>query len=86
MLELGGSDAFVVLEDADLELAVQDAVTSRFLNSGQSCIAAKRFILVDAIAEEFVRRFKAGVEALVVGDPLDDSTQIGPLARQDLRD
>ena len=65
---------------------LQDAVTSRFLNSGQSCIAAKRFILVDAIAGEFVRRFKAGVEALVVGDPLDDKTQIGPLARLDLRD
>jgi succinate-semialdehyde dehydrogenase / glutarate-semialdehyde dehydrogenase len=86
VLELGGSDAFVVLEDADLELAVRDAVTSRFLNSGQSCIAAKRFILVDAIAEEFVPRFKAGVEALVVGDPLDEKTQIGPLARPDLRD
>ena len=86
VLELGGSDAFVVLEDADLQLAVQNAITSRFLNSGQSCIAAKRFILVDAIAGEFVRRFKAGVEALVVGDPLDDKTQIGPLARLDLRD
>jgi succinate-semialdehyde dehydrogenase/glutarate-semialdehyde dehydrogenase len=86
VLELGGSDAFVVLEDADLELAVQNAVTSRFLNGGQSCIAAKRFILVDAIAGEFVRRFKAGVEALVIGDPLDDRTQIGPLARLDLRD
>ena len=85
VLELGGSDAFVVLEDADLELAAQDAVTSRFLNGGQSCIAAKRFILVDAIAEEFVRRLKAGVEALVVGDPLDEMTQIGPLAREDLR-
>ena len=85
VLELGGSDAFVVLEDADLELAAQDAVTSRFLNGGQSCIAAKRFILVDAIAEEFVRRLKAGVESLVVGDPLDEMTQIGPLARGDLR-
>jgi succinate-semialdehyde dehydrogenase/glutarate-semialdehyde dehydrogenase len=86
VLELGGSDAFVVLEDADLELAVQDGVTSRFLNCGQSCIAAKRFILVEAVAEEFVHRFKAGVEALVVGDPLDGQTQIGPLARADLRD
>ncbi len=86
VLELGGSDAFVVLEDADLDLAVPNAVTSRFINSGQSCIAAKRFILVEAIAGEFVRRFKAGVEALVVGDPLDETTQIGPLARLDLRD
>jgi succinate-semialdehyde dehydrogenase/glutarate-semialdehyde dehydrogenase len=86
VLELGGSDAFVVLEDADLELAAREAVTSRFLNGGQSCIAAKRFILVEAVAEDFVRRFKAGVEALVVGDPLDGGTQIGPLARADLRD
>jgi len=86
VLELGGSDAFVVLEDADLDLAAREAVTSRFLNCGQSCIAAKRFILVEAVADEFVRRFKAGVEALVVGDPLDGQTQIGPLARADLRD
>jgi succinate-semialdehyde dehydrogenase/glutarate-semialdehyde dehydrogenase len=86
VLELGGADAFVVLEDADLELAVQGALTSRFLNCGQSCIAAKRFILVDAIAGEFVRRLKAGVEALMIGDPLDENTQIGPLARADLRD
>ncbi len=86
VLELGGSDAFVVLEDADLELAVPAAVTSRFLNSGQSCIAAKRFILVGDLAEEFLRRFKAGVEALVVGDPMDEAIQVGPLARPDLRD
>jgi succinate-semialdehyde dehydrogenase/glutarate-semialdehyde dehydrogenase len=86
VLELGGSDAFVVLEDADLELAAREAVTARFLNSGQSCIAAKRFILMEAVAEEFLRRFKAGVEALVVGDPLDEQTQVGPLARADLRD
>jgi succinate-semialdehyde dehydrogenase/glutarate-semialdehyde dehydrogenase len=86
VLELGGSDAFVVLEDADLDLAAREAVTSRFLNCGQSCIAAKRFILVESAAEEFVRRFKAGVEALVIGDPLDVQTRIGPLARADLRD
>jgi succinate-semialdehyde dehydrogenase/glutarate-semialdehyde dehydrogenase len=86
VLELGGSDAFVVLEDADLELAAREAVTARFLNSGQSCIAAKRFILVESIAEDFLQRFKAGVEALVVGDPLDEQTQVGPLARADLRD
>jgi succinate-semialdehyde dehydrogenase/glutarate-semialdehyde dehydrogenase len=86
VLELGGSDAFVVLEDADLELAAREAVTSRFLNGGQSCIAAKRFILVENVAEEFLRRFKAGVEALVIGDPLDEQTRIGPLARPDLRD
>ena len=86
VLELGGSDAFIVLEDADLDLTVQNAVLSRFLNSGQSCIAAKRFIVVDAIAEDFVARFKAGVEALQLGDPMDESTSLAPMARTDLRD
>jgi succinate-semialdehyde dehydrogenase/glutarate-semialdehyde dehydrogenase len=86
LLELGGSDPFIVLEDADLELAIDDAITSRFLNTGQSCIAAKRFILVEAIADEFVQRFKTAVESLVVGDPMDPGTRIGPLARIDLRD
>ncbi len=86
VLELGGSDAFIVLEDADLDLTVQHAVISRFLNTGQSCIAAKRFIVVDAIAEDFVARFKAGVEALKAGDPMDESTTLAPMAREDLRD
>ncbi|MCK5387575.1 MAG: NAD-dependent succinate-semialdehyde dehydrogenase, partial [Gammaproteobacteria bacterium] len=86
VLELGGSDAFIVLEDADLDLTVQAAVMSRFLNTGQSCIAAKRFIVVDAIAEDFVTRFKAAVEALKVGDPMDESTTLAPMAREDLRD
>ncbi len=86
VLELGGSDPFVVLEDADLDLAVENAVASRFLNAGQSCIAAKRFIPVDEIADEFVKRFKDAVEALVIGDPQDEQTQIGPMARVDLRD
>lgn len=86
VLELGGSDAFVVLEDADLDLATKAAVSSRFLNSGQSCIAAKRFIVVDAIAEDFVARFKAGVEALKPGDPLLPQTTLAPMARVDLRD
>ncbi|HEB67281.1 MAG TPA: aldehyde dehydrogenase family protein, partial [Gammaproteobacteria bacterium] len=81
VLELGGSDAFVVLEDADLDLAVQTAVTSRFLNNGQSCIAAKRFIVVDAIDEDFLNRFQAAVEALHMGDPFDEATNIGPMAR-----
>ncbi len=85
VLELGGSDPFVVLDDADLDAAVAGAVSSRFQNSGQSCIAAKRLIVVDAIAEEFVARFRARVEKLVVGDPADEATQIGPLARPDLR-
>ena len=86
VLELGGSDPFIVLHDADLELAVDMAVASRFLNCGQSCIAAKRFIVVPQIADEFVRQFKTKVAALRLGDPLDDATQIGPMARLDLRD
>lgn len=85
VLELGGSDPFVVLEDAGLDAAVAGAISGRFQNSGQSCIAAKRVIVVDAIAEQFVARFRTRVEALVVGDPLDEATQIGPLARPDLR-
>ncbi len=86
VLELGGSDPFVVLEDADLDLAARAAVTSRFLNGGQSCIAAKRFIIVDAIAEAFLERFKAGVEALRAGDPMEEGTSLPPMARSDLRD
>jgi succinate-semialdehyde dehydrogenase/glutarate-semialdehyde dehydrogenase len=86
VLELGGSDAFMVLEDADLDWAVQQAVTSRYLNSGQSCIAAKRFIVLDAVADEFVARYKAAVEALLPGDPLEEATTLAPMARTDLRD
>ena len=86
VLELGGSDPFIVLHDADLDLAVDMAVASRYLNCGQSCIAAKRFILVPQIADEFLHRLKTRVEALKLGDPMDDATQIGPMARLDLRD
>ena len=86
VLELGGSDAFVVLRDAALENAATAAVASRFLNGGQSCIAAKRFILVPEIADEFVRLVIPKIEALIVGDPLQENTQIGPMARRDLRD
>ena len=84
VLELGGSDAFVVLADADLELASTIGVNARFQNAGQSCIAAKRFILVEAIADEFLRLFIAKAKALRLGDPLLEETQIGPLARPDL--
>jgi succinate-semialdehyde dehydrogenase/glutarate-semialdehyde dehydrogenase len=86
VLELGGSDPFVVLADADLDEAVETAVASRFLNTGQSCIAAKRFIVVPEIAAAFVARFRQGIEALAVGDPLDERTRVGPMARVDLRE
>ncbi len=86
VLELGGSDPFIVLHDADLDYTVDMAVASRFLNCGQSCIAAKRFIVVPQIADEFLHRLKIKVKALTVGDPMDEATQIGPMARPDLRD
>jgi succinate-semialdehyde dehydrogenase/glutarate-semialdehyde dehydrogenase len=84
VLELGGSDPFVVLADADLEAAATTAVEARMVNNGQSCIAAKRFIAVEAVAEEFEGRFAEKIAALQVGDPMDRSTQVGPLARADL--
>ncbi|MEV0804221.1 aldehyde dehydrogenase family protein [Kribbella sp. NPDC050281] len=86
VLELGGSDPFIVLADADLEVAAATAVTARFLNAGQSCVNAKRFIVEESVADEFVARFSAAVGRLVVGDPVDDGTTIGPLARAGLRD
>lgn len=86
VLELGGSDAFIILEDADLDSAVQVAVRARYQNTGQSCIAAKRFMVVETVAEEFEQKFVEVVQKLRVGNPLDRETQIGPLARNDLRD
>jgi succinate-semialdehyde dehydrogenase / glutarate-semialdehyde dehydrogenase len=80
VLELGGSDAFVVMPSADLDRAVATAVKARTINNGQSCIAAKRFIVHESIADRFLERFSAGMKALRVGDPLEPATQIGPLA------
>jgi succinate-semialdehyde dehydrogenase/glutarate-semialdehyde dehydrogenase len=89
VLELGGSDPFIVLADADVGAAAEMAVKARVINNGQSCIAAKRFIVVDAVFDEFAQRFVAGMEALRVGDPMDPMTDVGPLAtlqiREDLR-
>lgn len=86
VLELGGSDPFIVLEDADLEAAVETAVKARFQNTGQSCIAAKRFIVVDAIADRFAEAFTARAKKLRIGDPLARDTQQGAMARLSLRD
>ena len=86
VLELGGNNAFIVWEDADIDKSVKIALTARMLNCGQSCIAAKRFILVDSIYEEFVQKFTKAVKDLKSGDPLDENTSIGPLARLDLAD
>ena len=85
VLELGGSDPCVVLEDADLELAAQTCVNSRLINAGQSCIAAKRFIVAAPVLGEFTDRFVALMKAKKVGDPFDEATEVGPLARHDLR-
>ncbi len=86
LLELGGSDAFIVLADANIDLAVTAAVEARFQNAGQVCLAAKRFILEKPIAEEFTQKFIAAVRQLRVGDPLDPQNRVGPMARKDLRD
>ena len=84
MLELGGSDPFLVMPSADLEPAARVAVEARTINNGQSCIAAKRFIVDDRVYDEFERRLVAGLDALRVGDPMDESTQVGPLATPDI--
>ena len=86
VLELGGSDPYVVLADADIDSAAKTCATSRLINSGQSCIAAKRFVVVDEVHDAFVDAFVAEMEAAVVGDPFDESTTVGPQAQPSLRD
>jgi len=86
VLELGGSDAYIVLGDADVAAAAKTAVRARFQNNGQSCIAAKRFIVEDGVYDAFLDAFVAATEELVVGDPLDRATTLGPVARDDLRE
>jgi len=85
VLELGGSDPYLILEDADLDLAVEACATSRLINAGQSCIAAKRFVVVEAAREEFERRFVARMRQARMGDPTAPGTDLGPQAREDLR-
>jgi succinate-semialdehyde dehydrogenase/glutarate-semialdehyde dehydrogenase len=86
VLELGGSDPYIVLEDADLEAAVTTCVNSRLINAGQSCIAAKRFIVARPVIDAFTRRFVELMKSKTLGDPLADGTEVGPQARHDLRD
>ncbi len=86
VMELGGSDPFVVLDDADLDLTIPAAIASRFGNAGQTCIAAKRFIVTPGIAEAFVAGFVEAAGKLAVGDPTDAATTLAPMARADLRD
>jgi succinate-semialdehyde dehydrogenase / glutarate-semialdehyde dehydrogenase len=86
VLELGGSDPYLILEDADLDVAADVSTRGRLVNAGQSCIAAKRFIVVDKVLREFEERFVRKMKAVRVGDPLDPQTAVGPLARHDLRE
>jgi len=86
VMELGGSDPFIVLDDADIEKAARMAVIARILSNGQSCIAAKRFVVFSQVADAFQKLFVAGLEKLKMGDPMDEATDIGPLAKKDILD
>jgi succinate-semialdehyde dehydrogenase/glutarate-semialdehyde dehydrogenase len=86
VLELGGSDPYLILEDADVEMAAEIATKARLVNSGQSCIAGKRFIVVEPLRERFETLFTQKMKAAKMGDPMDEATEVGPMARQDLRD
>jgi len=81
VLELGGSDPFIVLEDADIEKAAKAGVAGRFLNSGQTCISSKRFIIESSVVDEFTSAFVENTRKLKIGDPLDIETDLGPLVR-----
>ena len=83
VLELGGSDAFIILEDADIDKTVEWAVVGRINNNGQSCVASKRFIAVEAIADEFIEKFKEKLSNLIVGDPMDSKTELGPMSSEE---
>lgn len=82
LLELGGSDAVIVLEDANIDKTVDWAIVGRMNNTGQCCVASKRFIVVEAVADEFLEKFKVKMSALIVGDPMDETTQLGPLSSE----
>jgi len=82
LLELGGSDAFIVLEDADMDKTVEWAVTGRINNNGQSCVASKRFIVLESVADVFLEKFKTKFSQLLVGDPIESSTQLGPMSSE----
>jgi len=82
VLELGGNDAFIVLEDADLDLAVELAIKGRMANTGQSCVASKRMIVVKPVAEQFINGLKVGLESMKLGDPMDPKTDVGPLSSE----
>ena len=86
VLELGGSDAYVIMEDANMDTAIAIAVRGRLVNSGQSCIAAKRFVVVRGVRKEFEQRFTEEMRKATYGDPMDETSRIGPMARRDLRD
>jgi succinate-semialdehyde dehydrogenase/glutarate-semialdehyde dehydrogenase len=86
VMELGGSDPYLILDDADLDAAAETCATSRLINSGQSCIAAKRFIVEESVLDEFTDKFTAQMKSKTMGDPMNESSDIGPQARNDLRD